>query len=540
MGMADRLGFSARAVRLELDSLDKLALPAILHWDLNHFVVLTKVGKGRVTVHDPAVGARVFTAGELSKHFTGVALELTPAATFAPVHLREPMRISQLWSSLHGMTGVLVQVFVLSAILQVSAFAAPFQLQLVVDDAIYQSDHDLLTVIALGFGGLVLLQVAIQYLRDRTLLIAGSIMGYQVVGNLLRHLMRLPSAFFEKRHLGDVLSRIRSSEPIRDAVTKGAVGAVVDGGMALFAAALLFLYAPVLAAIVLFTVALYLGVMLAAFPALRGRSREQIVASAKEQTTLMETLRAAVTIKLMGREAEREAVWRNLYAGVINTGLSIGTLQITTGALQATLMGLQTVAVVYIGGGMVIDGTGFSVGMLIAFLSFRQTFSDRMTSFIGQIVQFRLLGLHLDRLGDIVNCGARCAERRRARIRRSGRHRDARCCVPLWHVRSSGHPGLQRAHTARCFRRHHRQFGLRQEHAPEAAARPASAGQGRDIARRPCGIARNLASVAGRHRRRRTGRPVVVRQHCGQYRFLRFRFADGARARRREGGANPR
>jgi ATP-binding cassette subfamily B protein RaxB len=403
MGMADRLGLAARPLRIELESLSRLALPAILHWDLNHFVVLTKIGRGRATIHDPATGARTLSPAQLSKHFTGVALELTPSAAFVPIRLRRPMRLSQLWSGLHGMAGVLVQVFVLSALLQIVTFAGPFQLQLVVDDAIYRSDGDLLAVIALGFGALVLLQVAIQFLRDRTLLMAGSLFGYQVVGNLLRHLLRLPGAFFEKRHLGDILSRVRSSEPIRDAVTKGAIGAVVDGAMALVAVIVLFLYSPLLAAIVVFSVLLTLALALATFPALLSRSREQIVASAREQTTLMETLRAAVTIKLMGREVEREAAWRNLYAGVINSGLSVGTLQIATGSAQAVLTGVQTVLVIYLGGGMVIGGAGFSVGMLIAFLSFRQTFSDRMLSFIGQLVQFRLLGLHLDRLGDIVN-----------------------------------------------------------------------------------------------------------------------------------------
>src|SRR6202000_2810979 len=162
---------------------------------------------------------------------------------------------------LSGVGPTLVQVFVLSVALQIASFAAPFQLQLVVDEAIAQSDHDLLTVIALGFGGLILLQAAIQFLRDRTLLIAGNLLGYQIVGNLLRHLMRLPAAFFEKRHLGDILSRLRSSEPIRTALTQGVIGAIIDGATALIAVCVLFVYSPLLTAVVLVTVALYLAVM---------------------------------------------------------------------------------------------------------------------------------------------------------------------------------------------------------------------------------------------------------------------------------------
>lgn len=403
MTMADQLSLSPRALKVELESLDKLKLPAILHWDLNHFVVLTKVSNSGVVIHDPACGRRVISTQELSKHFTGVALELTPSPGFKPQEMRAPMHIRQLWSGMTGLWRTLVEMFALSTALQIVAFAAPFQMQLVIDQAIYHSDKDFLTMIALGFGGLVILQYGIQYLRDRVVLIAGSLLGFQVVGNLVRHLIRLPSAFFEKRHLGDILSRIRSSEPIRNAITQGLIGAIIDGLMSLVAVIILFLYSGVLAGIVILAAVVYLGVIAVVYPTMRARTLEQILASAKEQTNLMETLRAAVTIKIMGREVEREATWRNMYAGVINTGLSVGNLQISTTAAQSIIAGLQTVIVIYIGAGYVIEGAGFSVGMLIAFLSFRQTFTERMVSLVNQYMQFRLLGLHLDRLGDIIN-----------------------------------------------------------------------------------------------------------------------------------------
>ena len=410
MTMADQLSLSPRALKVELDSLDKLKLPAVLHWDLNHFVVLAKVSKTEAVIHDPACGRRIISTPELSKHFTGVALELTPSPAFKPLEMRSPVSIQQLWSGMTGLWRALAETFSISAVLQIVTFAAPFQMQLVVDQAIYNSDQDLLMVIALGFGGLVILQYGIQFLRDRVILIAGNLLGFQVVGNLVRHLIRLPSAFFEKRHLGDILSRIRSSEPIRNAITQGLVGAIIDGVMSLVAVIVMFLYSGVLTGIVLLSAGLYMGVIALVYPTMRSRSLEQILASAKEQTNLMESLRAAVTIKIMGREVEREAVWRNMYAGVVNTGISVGSLQISTAAVQSILAGLQTVLVIYLGAAYVIQGAGFSVGMLFAFLSFRQTFTERMASLVNQFMQFRLLGLHLDRLGDIINAEPELAD----------------------------------------------------------------------------------------------------------------------------------
>lgn len=402
MGLADQLGFSTRALRVELSSLAKVQAPAILHWDLNHFVVLKAAGPKTATIHDPARGVVTLSLDEVSKHFTGVALELAPAANFAKVTARAPIKLTSLWSRSHGFWGAAAQVLGLSAALQVAAFAAPFQIQLVVDQAIGRADASLLSVLALGFGALVLVQAGVEALRGWALQVFGNLLTLQMVGNLVRHLLRLPSDFFEKRHVGDILSRINSTGAIQDMLTRGVVSALIDGLMALVAATILFLYAPVLAGVVVAAVALNLAIALAFYPVVRARTEEQLVVSARERSHLMESVRAATVIKLMGREAEREGAWRNLYSGVINATVSIARFQISANLLQTIVTGVSTVLVIFLGARTILAGAGFSVGMLLAFLSFRQTFSDRAVSLINQAVQFRLIGLHLDRLSDIV------------------------------------------------------------------------------------------------------------------------------------------
>src|SRR6516165_10541412 len=216
------------------------------------------------------------------------------------------------------------------------------------------------------------------------------------------HLLRLPADFFEKRHVGDILSRIDAAQPIQDAITRGIVAAIIDGVMAFIAAAILFFYSVMLASIVLFATLLHLALVFALYPGMRHRMEEEILARAKERSHLMESVRAATIIKLMGREAERESAWRNLYAEVTNAGVSVGKYQIGFGFIQTLLSGLVNVIVIYLGARLILTGQGFSVGMLFAFLSFRQTFNERAVGFINQLVQFRLLGLHLDRLADVV------------------------------------------------------------------------------------------------------------------------------------------
>jgi ATP-binding cassette subfamily B protein RaxB len=402
MGIADQLGFSTRAIRVELSALPKVQLPAIAHWDLNHFVVLKSVTSKGITVHDPAIGLRAFTMAEASKHLTGVILELARGETFEPLEARLPMKLSLLWSKMHGWGWAVAQVLILSVALQIAAFVMPLQMQLVVDEALAQSDRQLLTVIALGFGALVVIQAGLEAIRGWALRIFGQLLSFQITGNLVRHLLRLPNDYFEKRHVGDIISRLGSVKPVQDAITQGVIGTVIDGIMALIAGFILFFYSTALALIVIVGVLINLGITLALFPGTKRRMAESIVAEAKEQSHLIETIRAATTLKLLGRESVREATWRNLHVETTNAGIAVGRYQISQTFLQSVVTGLQTVIVIYVAGVTILSGAGFSVGMIFSFLSYRQTFTDRAMALVNQMVQFRLLRLHLDRLSDIV------------------------------------------------------------------------------------------------------------------------------------------
>jgi ATP-binding cassette, subfamily B, bacterial CvaB/MchF/RaxB len=430
MALADQLDFSSRPLRVELAALPRVQTPAILHWDLNHFVVLQSIGAKTAVIHDPALGVRKLAISELSKHFTGVVLELSPAASFRPIEAKAPVHLSSLWSRMSGLWKALAQVIALSAVLQIAAFAAPFQIQLVIDEAVFHSDQDLLLVIALAFGALVVVQASTEGLRGWALQVFGHLLSFQIVGNLVRHMTRLPADFFEKRHVGDIFSRLGAVQPIQQAITQGVVSALIDGAMAFIAAGLLLFYSVLLAAISVFAALLHLALVFALFPAMRRRMEEEILARAKEQSHLMETVRAATTVKLLGREGERESAWRNLYADVTNAGISVGKYQISQTFIQTLITGLTYVVIVYLGAQLILTGQGFSVGMLFAFLSFRQTFNDRTAGFINQLVQFRLLGLHLDRLADIVTAApeAEVVKTRHLEVAGAIKVRDASFC----------------------------------------------------------------------------------------------------------------
>ena len=399
--LGDNLQMSARPLRLELEELNQLKTPCVLHWDLNHFVVLKSVKRDKITIHDPAVGVRTLKLEEVSKHFTGVALELTPTPDFKPKEIKRKTKLSDFWSRITGVNRVLVQIFVLSLLLQIFAIASPFYMQLVVDDVIVSQDLDLLVVLAIGFGLLMLINVAVTALRSVIILYMSTQLNIQMAANLFRHLLKLPMDYFEKRHIGDVVSRFGSLGSIRNLLTTGLISALVDGIMAIGLLVMMFVYSKLLGFIVIGSVLLYTLLRFALYRPYRQLNEEQIVANAKQNSNFMETVRGVQSVKLFGNEVQRQAVWQNYYADEMNAGIKVGKLNITYNFLNGLIFGVENIIVIYLAATQVIDSL-LTVGMLYAFMSYKSQFTGKASALVDKIIQFKMLSLHLERLGDIV------------------------------------------------------------------------------------------------------------------------------------------
>ncbi len=403
MKIAATLDLAARPLRVELDQLHKVRAPAILHWDLNHFVILKSVKGNKVTIIDPGIGQRVLSLAKVSKHFTGIALELSPTAEFTAQDDRLRPHLALLWSRLIGLKRAIFQTLSLSIVLQLIVITSPFYLQLVVDGALPNGDNTLLLGLALGFGGLVVLRAVSEAVRGWAILVYGNQMSLQMVGNVFRHMIRLPTRYFEKRHVGDIISRIGSTKPIQEALTQSVVSVLIDGVMAALMLVVMFLYAPILGVIVLVSAVLLTLATIVIYPHLRRTQEEAIFAKAVENTHVIESIRANTTVKLFGRESEREAAWRNLYTDFINASVDYGKYLILQKFAETLINGLQIVIVVWSAATlMMAEDSTFTLGMLVAFLAYRQYFTDSVSQLLQKGIEFRLLSLHLDRLSDII------------------------------------------------------------------------------------------------------------------------------------------
>jgi ATP-binding cassette subfamily B protein RaxB len=406
MRHAAALQLAARPLRLELEELDQLQMPCILHWNLNHFVVLTRVsrtlgGKRMVTVLDPAVGERRMALDDVSRHFTGVALELTPSADFVVKDERKKIAIRDLTGHVAGLRRALVQVIALALALEIFAIASPLFNQFVVDEVIVSGDRDLLKILLLGFALLTVTQTAIGLARSWFLMRWSVDIGQQWATRLFTHLTRLPAAYFEKRHLGDVVSRFGSIGAIQGTLTSLFVESLLDGLMALFALGMMLMYSLTMSALVLAAVALYALLRWAFYHPLREASQERLVLSAKENSHFLETLRAITPLKLFGREPERRARWQNLKQDVINRDVETQKLGIVFKVANTAIFSGQGLALFYYGADAVMRNA-LTVGMLMAFTSYAGTFSGRLFNLIDLFVNLKMLSLHAERLADIV------------------------------------------------------------------------------------------------------------------------------------------
>jgi ATP-binding cassette, subfamily B, bacterial CvaB/MchF/RaxB len=398
--IADGMGMTSRPVRLELSELNLLRTPCMLHWDLNHFVVLERVSGSRIVIHDPAFGVRKLTLDQASRHFTGIAVEFTPAGGFETKQPAPRVKLSALLGNLVGVKRSLAHLLVLAFAIEVFAMISPLFLTWVVDHTLVTADRDLLFTLVLGFTLLLLIRSAVLWMRGWFLVVLGASLQVQARTNLFSHLTSLPASYFETRHLGDVMSRFRSQETILRTITTELIEAVLDGVMTVVTVIIMFVLSPTLGAIVFAGAVAYGLLRWGLYTPLRQASMEAIVWEARQDSHFLETVRGIRTVKLFNGQTRRRSRWLSLMIETVNRQLTAKKLHLVFRVSKTLLLGGLAILVVWLGALRVLDNT-FSIGLLLAFLAYKDQFLTRVSELIDKAVDLRMLRLHAERLADI-------------------------------------------------------------------------------------------------------------------------------------------
>lgn len=399
-GIAEQLGMATRALSLELDELRVLKTPCILHWDFSHFVVLVSVKRNRYVLHDPARGIRYISREEMSRYFTGVALEVWPGSEFQSETLQTRISLRSLINSIYGIKRTLAKIFCLSVVIEAINLLMPVGTQLVMDHAIPAGDRGLLTLISAALMFFILLKAATSTLRAWSSLVMSTLINVQWQSGLFDHLLRLPLAFFERRKLGDIQSRFDSLDTLRATFTTSVIGFIMDSIMVVGVCVMMLLYGGYLTWIVLCFTTIYIFIRLVTYGNYRQISEECLVREARAASYFMETLYGIATVKIQGMVGIRGAHWLNMKIDAINSGIKLTRMDLLFGGINTFVTACDQIVILWLGAGLVIDNQ-MTIGMFVAFSSFRGQFSERVASLTSFLLQLRIISLHNERIADI-------------------------------------------------------------------------------------------------------------------------------------------
>ena len=397
----ERLGFVTRPIQVPLDEFHLIKCPAILHWNMNHFVVLKEVRKNHIIIHDPAMGVQHCSMEEVSKSFTGIVLEVEKANDFTAIKNTSTLTLYELVKTIRGVNKYIILLIMLSLSIEILSLLNPLFMQYVTDDVIGYSERSNLYVIAAGFLLLAVIQSFTEYIRGHMVIYFTSNLTEQFSSNVVNHILKLPLAFFEKRHKGDLQSKFQAIDLIQKKISTDFVNTVLDGFMIVINLMVMLIYSPQLTALVTLALFMFLSFRYASYHSLKKQTEASIHQHAKAMTVFLETLQGIIPIKSFLKERVRFNTWRSCYIDSLNADINVSKLNILYQISNQFLFHIEHIVVVCVGASLVLSNK-FSLGMLIAFLSYRLLLVSKTSSFIQNMFDYKLISIQLNRLSDIL------------------------------------------------------------------------------------------------------------------------------------------
>lgn len=399
--LLEKLKFNTRAIRVEITDLKYVQYPAILHWNMNHFVVLKSINSQYAIIHDPATGRRKISLSELSHSFTGIVLETEKSPNFSAINLKKSFRLIDLFKDVQGLKNSLLVLLFLSLAIEVFLLINPLFLQYITDNVTNTHSFNNLYVVAGGFIILTLCHTFTEYMRSNFVVFLTNNISEYFSSGVLNHILRLPFEYFERRHKGDILSRFHSVHEIQSKITTDSINTLLDGIVIILAIVIMSIYSIQLTAMVLLALTLYLVLRVLAYCHHKNQTEISVNGHANVNSKFLEIIQSIMSIKLYSKESTMYREWKNYFIKAMNADIKIARANILYSTSNLFLFNIEHILVIAVGAMLVIHNQ-FSVGMLIAFLAYRQMLVNKSLSFIQKIFDYKLVSVQLDRVADIL------------------------------------------------------------------------------------------------------------------------------------------
>jgi HlyB family type I secretion system ABC transporter len=398
---AESLGFNSRPVKASLDRLTQQKLPAIAHWEGNHYIVVFEITPQQVIVCDPAIGRRKLTHAEFITGWTGHCLLLEPTLALKHAEGKSSTNLWQLFQLITPHKVVVAEILVASLVLQIFGLISPIFTELILDRAVVHRSGNSLATFGVGlliFGGFQIIMSALrQYLMATT---ANRIDAALVIG-FIRHTFSLPLSYFDARHVGDIISRVQENHKIQSFITGESLGVLLDLLSVFVYAALMFVYSWKLALVTLISIPLFLILNFASTPFLKKISREIFNASNNQNSYLIESLNGIRTVKSMSVEKAVRWSWEERLNKEIKKTYQRQIFRIQIQSIGAAIEKISTTGLIWLGASLVISGE-FTIGQLFAFNMLSANVIRPFQRLAGLWSQLQEIGIAIERLCDVI------------------------------------------------------------------------------------------------------------------------------------------
>ena len=399
---AQRYGLRARGLAMKPADLRDVALPAIVHWQFSHFLVVERWSPNGVHVIDPAQGRMWMAADEFSDGFTGVVIALEPTLHFNRKPAVRQLSLGRYVGLMAKTPGLVAQVLLATLSLQIVGLGVPLLTKALIDQAVPPGSANLLGLLGTAIAVLLAAQFVLSLLRSAVLGHLQARVDSQMMLGFFEHLLSLPYRFFQQRATGELIARINSNAAIRDLLTGQLLSGVLDGALVVLYLAILWWHSPVFAAIALAIGGLQVALLLASSFRLRTLMQRDLAAQGKAQAAMTEALVGIATLKAAGREDRAFEQWSDLYYDQLNVSVRRNYL---TAVLDNSLSLLRTfspLVLLWLGTREVMAGA-MTVGTMIALTSLAGLFLAPLAALVAGAQRVQLLGAHFERVSDVLD-----------------------------------------------------------------------------------------------------------------------------------------
>ena len=402
--VARTYGLRVKSYSCEPNDFQYVSLPAIIHWNFSHFVVLEAYTADEFLIVDPSGGRRRVDRVTFDQSFTGVIVTFEPAAEFvpAPTTKTHPW-LNYLRYALHapGLFVVLMQVLVASLALQVFGLAMPVLTMVIVDEVLVFRLENLLAMLGLGMLVLVGIQALMSLFRALLLIYLRAKMDTHLMLGFFEHLLSLPFRFFQIRSTGDLMMRLSSNATIREVFTSQTISTLLDGMLVVVYLFILMLAAPVFGILALAIGALQIIVLVVTARYIHRLTEQELATQAESQGYLVEALNGISILKASGAEARAYDRWTSLFFKNLNVSLRRSHADALINAALSVLSSISPFLLLWVGAYYVLQGS-MSLGTMLALTAIARAFLGPLSSLAANGQRLQFVGAHLERIADVM------------------------------------------------------------------------------------------------------------------------------------------